>query len=56
MRTVIEAAEESLIPHEERASEAKGAAEKLGIWGEIGGRHPSGAKARIDSVGFMPGG
>jgi hypothetical protein len=55
MRTVIEAAEESLIPHEERASEAKGAAEKLGIWGEIRGRHPSGAKAHVDIAGVMYG-
>jgi hypothetical protein len=31
------------------------AAEKLEIWGEIGVKRPSGAKARIDSVGFMRG-
>src|ERR1035437_3710574 len=34
---------------------AKQAAEKLGISGEIGGERPSGAKARVDFVGFMRG-
>ena len=31
------------------------AAEKLGDSGEIGGKHPSGAKAHVDSVGHMRG-
>jgi hypothetical protein len=33
---------------EKRASGAKAAAEKLGVLGEIGEKHPSGAKARVD--------
>jgi hypothetical protein len=33
-------------------SGAKQAAEKLGISGEIGEEHPSGAKARLDSIAF----
>ncbi len=33
----------------------KQAAEKLGVSGEIGGKHSSGAKARADSVGFIRG-
>jgi hypothetical protein len=31
------------------------AAEKLGILGEIGAKHPSAAKAIVDSVGFVRG-
>jgi hypothetical protein len=36
-------------------SGAKQAAEKVEVSGEIGEKHPSGAKARVDSIGFMPG-
>ncbi len=37
------------------SSGAKQAAEELGIRGEIGGKRPSGAKASVDSAGFMRG-
>ena len=42
-------------PESEAEDSSEQAAEKLGISGENGEEHPSGAKARIDSAGFMRG-